>query len=65
VIVGDQDAISGPGPGIALADAVRGSRLVTIEGGGHFPDARDPILTNLLIRDFVASSHPGFGRRTA
>jgi pimeloyl-ACP methyl ester carboxylesterase len=65
VIVGDNDAISGAGPGIALAEAVRGARLVTIAGGGHIPDARDPVLTNLLIRDFVTSVHPGFGRRTA
>ncbi len=65
VIVGDNDAISGAGPGIALAEAVRGARLVTIAGGGHIPDARDPVLTNLLLRDFVASVHPGFGRRTA
>ena len=65
VIVGDQDAISGPGPGIALADAIQGALLVSVEGGGHFPDARDPVLTNLLIRDFVAEIHPGFGRRTA
>jgi pimeloyl-ACP methyl ester carboxylesterase len=62
VIVGDQDAVTGPGPGIALAAAVRDARLVTIEGGGHIPDARDPVLVNLLIRDFVAGIHPGFGR---
>lgn len=30
------------------------SRLVTIEGGGHFPVVRDPVRTNLLIRDFLA-----------
>jgi pimeloyl-ACP methyl ester carboxylesterase len=63
VVVGDQDAITGPGPGIAMAAAIPGARLVTVEGGGHIPDARDPVLTNLLIRDFVASIHPGYGRR--
>ena len=63
VIAGDQDAVSGDGPAIALAAAVPGARLVRVEGGGHIPDARDPILTNLLIRDFVADIHPGFGRR--
>jgi pimeloyl-ACP methyl ester carboxylesterase len=62
VIVGDQDAVTGPGPGIALAGAIPGAQLVTIEGGGHIPDARDPVLVNLLIRDFVAGIHPGFGR---
>jgi pimeloyl-ACP methyl ester carboxylesterase len=65
VIVGDHDAITGDGPGIALAAAIPGARLVSVEGGGHIPDARDPVLTNLLIRDFVATIHPGFGRRTA
>jgi pimeloyl-ACP methyl ester carboxylesterase len=65
VVVGDQDAITGPGPGMALAAAVPGARLVTVEGGGHIPDARDPVLTNLLIRDFVADLHPGYGRRTS
>jgi pimeloyl-ACP methyl ester carboxylesterase len=63
VVVGDQDAITGDGPAIALAAAVPGARLVTIAGGGHVQDARDPVLINLLIRDFVASIHPGFGRR--
>jgi pimeloyl-ACP methyl ester carboxylesterase len=65
VIVGEQDAISGPGRGIALAGAIPHAGLVVVEGGGHIPDARDPVVTNLLIRDFVASLHPRFGRRTA
>jgi pimeloyl-ACP methyl ester carboxylesterase len=64
VVVGDQDAIAGPGPGSAMAAAIPGARLVTVQGGGHIPDARDPVLVNLLIRDFVASIHPGFGRWT-
>lgn len=62
VVVGDQDAISGAGPAIALADAIPHARLVVVEGGGHVQDARDPVLINLLIRDFVATIHPGFGR---
>jgi pimeloyl-ACP methyl ester carboxylesterase len=65
VVVGDHDAITGTGPGTALAEAIPHARLVVVEGGGHIPDARDPVLTNLLIRDFVAAIHPGFGRRTA
>jgi len=62
VVAGDQDAITGDGPARALAATVRGARLVTLAGGGHIPDARDPVLINLLIRDFVADIHPGFGR---
>jgi pimeloyl-ACP methyl ester carboxylesterase len=63
VVAGDQDAITGDGPAIALAAAIPGARLVTVQGGGHVQDARDPVLINLVIRDFVASIHPGFGRR--
>jgi pimeloyl-ACP methyl ester carboxylesterase len=63
VVVGDHDAITGDGPAIALAAAIPGARLVSVAGGGHVQDARDPVLINLLIRDFVATIHPGFGRR--
>lgn len=63
VVAGDRDAITGNGPAIALAAAISGARLVTVQGGGHFQEARDPVLVNLLIREFVAGIHPGFGRR--
>lgn len=53
VLVGDRDAITGMGPGVALSEAVPDGRLVVINGAGHVPDARDPVLVNLLIRDFV------------
>lgn len=62
VVVGDHDAITGDGPAIALAGAIKGATLVSVAGGGHVQDARDPIRMNLLIRDFVAMIHPGFGR---
>ena len=29
-----------------------------IEGGGHLPQARDPVKVNLLIRDFVRRVAP-------
>ena len=29
------------------------SHLVTVGGGGHFPNARDPVRVNLLVRDFI------------
>jgi pimeloyl-ACP methyl ester carboxylesterase len=54
VIVGDHDAITGTGPAIALAAAVPDARLIVVQGGGHVQDARDPVLINLLIHDFVA-----------
>lgn len=55
VIQGDSDAVTGPDRGYTLAAAVANARLVTIAGGGHIPNARDPILVNLLIRDFIAT----------
>jgi pimeloyl-ACP methyl ester carboxylesterase len=63
-VAGDEDAVTGDGPAIALAAAVAHGRFISIRGGGHIPDARDPVLVNLLIRDFVADIHPGFGRRS-
>jgi hypothetical protein len=26
---------------------------VTVQGGGHIPLARDPVLVNLLVKDFA------------
>ena len=57
VIHGDEDAITPHERGAELASATAGD-LVTIEGGGHFVHARDPVKTNLLIRDFVAPPPP-------
>jgi pimeloyl-ACP methyl ester carboxylesterase len=63
VVQGDVDAVTGPGRGIALARAIPDARLAMVAGGGHIPNARDPILVNLLIRDFVASIHADAGAR--
>jgi pimeloyl-ACP methyl ester carboxylesterase len=52
VLHGDEDAIRPLAQGAALAEATRG-RLVTLEGSGHCPHARDPVKVNLLIREFV------------
>jgi pimeloyl-ACP methyl ester carboxylesterase/predicted glycosyltransferase len=57
VIQGTADAITGPGRGIALAEATRGD-LVLLEGSGHGPHVRDPVRTNLLLRDFVCPPRP-------
>jgi pimeloyl-ACP methyl ester carboxylesterase len=54
VIHGDQDAIVPHAAGVELARLTGGS-LVTVAGGGHCSQARDPVLVNLLIRDFVES----------
>ncbi len=52
VIQGTEDAITGPGRGIALAEAT-GGHLVLLEGSGHGPHVRDPVKVNLLLRDFA------------
>jgi pimeloyl-ACP methyl ester carboxylesterase len=54
VIVGTEDSITGPGRGIALAEAT-GGELVVLEGSGHGPHVRDPVRVNLLLREFVES----------
>ncbi len=54
VIHGTDDAIVPHAAGAELARLTGGS-LVTVAGGGHCPQARDPVLVNLLLRDFVDS----------
>jgi pimeloyl-ACP methyl ester carboxylesterase len=39
----------------AAAAELTGGALVTIEGGGHCPQARHPVRINLLLREFVES----------
>jgi pimeloyl-ACP methyl ester carboxylesterase/predicted glycosyltransferase len=57
VIQGSDDRITGPGKGIALADATGGT-LAMLEGSGHGPHARDPVKVNLLLRDFFGLKTP-------
>jgi pimeloyl-ACP methyl ester carboxylesterase/predicted glycosyltransferase len=52
VIQGTADAITGPGRGMALAEATGGD-LVLLEGSGHGPHVREPVQVNLLLRDFA------------
>jgi pimeloyl-ACP methyl ester carboxylesterase/predicted glycosyltransferase len=52
VIQGTEDAITGPGRGVALAEAT-GADLVLLEGSGHGPHVRDPVRVNLLLHDFA------------
>jgi pimeloyl-ACP methyl ester carboxylesterase len=54
VIHGRDDAIRPYAHGEELARA-SGGRLITIEGGGHIANARDPVKVNLAIREFVES----------
>jgi pimeloyl-ACP methyl ester carboxylesterase len=52
VIHGDGDELAHHGRGAALA-AVTGGELVTVVGGGHFLQARHPVVVNRLIKRFV------------
>ena len=54
VIHGDEDAVRPYAAGVALAEVTNG-RLVTIVGGGHAPNVRDPVAVNRLIHEFVES----------
>jgi pimeloyl-ACP methyl ester carboxylesterase/predicted glycosyltransferase len=57
VIQGTADMITGPGRGIALAEATGGDRVL-LEGSGHGPHVRDPVKVNLLLREFAVPSPP-------
>ncbi len=58
VIQGSDDAIVGPARGPAVAAAIPGARLITLEGSGHGPHLRDPVRTNLILRDFACPPQP-------
>src|SRR4051794_36613622 len=53
VLQGSEDAVVGPERGAAVADAIPDASLVTLEGCGHAPHLRHPVITNRLIRDFA------------
>ena len=57
VIHGDDDRVRPHAQGAALAEATGGT-LVTLEGSGHLPMARDPVAVNLLLREFSCGPPP-------
>jgi pimeloyl-ACP methyl ester carboxylesterase/predicted glycosyltransferase len=68
VIHGRDDAVRPHDSGAALAE-LTGGVLVSLEGSGHLPQARDPVKVNLLLRDFAERAQPvgagtGSSRRT-
>ena len=52
VVHGTEDQIVGIRDARRAAETL-GAPLVEVAGGGHAPIGRDPVLANLLIRDFV------------
>ncbi len=63
VLGGVDDQVTPFAVGERLAELTGGS-VVRIEGGGHGPLARDPVLVNHEIRRFVESLWPAPARRT-
>ncbi len=55
VIHGADDRIVAHSRGELLAAATRGT-LVTLDGSGHAPHARDPVKVNMLLREFLEPS---------
>ena len=64
VIQGSEDAVVGPARGGAVADAIPHAQLITLEGCGHAPHLRDPVITNLLIRHFVSPGGTSLAARS-
>ena len=56
VIHGDKDKRVPYERGEAIARLVPGARMLTIGEGGHLTVARDPVVFNQAVRDFVAGS---------
>jgi pimeloyl-ACP methyl ester carboxylesterase/predicted glycosyltransferase len=56
VIHGDDDRRVAYSRGEAIHALVPGSRLLTVGGGGHVTAARDPVLFNRTVRDFVGAA---------
>jgi len=54
VINGTDDQQDDPALGAALA-AELGGRLVQLEGAGHAPHVRDPVMVNSLVADFAGA----------
>ena len=52
VVHGTRDRIASWSRGAALAEHTGGS-LLLVEGGGHGPHARDPVMFNAAVREFV------------
>lgn len=63
VLHGTEDRVRPHAVGERLAELTGGS-LVLIEGGGHGPQARDPVLVNRLLMQFVERLCPRVTRRT-
>ncbi len=57
VIVGERDMCQPPERSVRVAE-LTGGELIVMQGAGHLPNARHPVLVNLWIKDFVDRVHP-------
>ncbi len=57
VVHGTHDGVV-PAEHAELAAEAMNASLMTIEGGGHSPETRDPVRFNLLLSEFIASVAP-------
>jgi pimeloyl-ACP methyl ester carboxylesterase/predicted glycosyltransferase len=53
VIHGSEDIIIGLDKARAVAEAIPDAELVVVQGGGHRPDIRDPVLVNRVLDRFL------------
>jgi predicted glycosyltransferase len=58
IVQGSDDTIVPLASSQALHQAIAGSELVEIAGGGHVPNARDPVKVNLLLHEFLGPARP-------
>jgi pimeloyl-ACP methyl ester carboxylesterase/predicted glycosyltransferase len=58
IMHGTDDELVSYDDGVALHRLIPHSRLLTIGSGGHAPHARDPIVFNRAIRNFVGTPPP-------
>ncbi|WP_436497578.1 alpha/beta fold hydrolase [Actinokineospora sp. HUAS TT18] len=52
ILHGTDDAVRNHAASVALAEAT-GAELVTLVGAGHFPQVREPVRVNLIIKRFA------------
>jgi pimeloyl-ACP methyl ester carboxylesterase len=57
VIVGELDRCQPPERSVRVAE-LTGGELIVMQGAGHLPNARHPVLVNLWIKEFVDGIHP-------
>lgn len=58
IVHGAEDRVRSVRNGLALHGAIAGSRLLVLDGCGHGPAGRDPVVVNLALHDFFGHDEP-------